>query len=141
MIGLKRHTSVIKQYFYLINYRAIVIAKIRKTSLGSRNESKSVENIHSWTQRKLKILKRVPPNLGVPYTEQSIFAFFSSKSIGNTFQFPLFFFFFKKNIGGTLYNLTISCGKTNDFTTLIENTKTYKEREDISCLVVGVQNI
>ena len=37
--------------------------------------------------------------------------------------------------------LTISCGKTNDFTTLIENTKTYKEREDISCLVVGVQNI
>ena len=37
--------------------------------------------------------------------------------------------------------MTIFCGKTNDFTTPIENTKTYKEREDISCLVVGVQNI
>ena len=32
----------------------------------------------------------------------------------------------------------IFCGKTNDFTTPLQNTKTYKEREDISCLVVGV---
>ena len=141
MIGLKRHTSVIKQYFYLINYRTIVIAKIRKTSLGSRNESKSVENIHSWTQRKLKILKRVPPNLrGTLYRIVNFcFFFFIKKHRKYLSIFAVFFF--KKNIGGTLYNLTISCGKTNEFTTLIENTKTYKEREDISCLVVGVQNI